>query len=179
MLINFFSRFIILIYLIGIGNLLIAQTPKDFSLDLCASTSLHTLDTTRTIVTIKWSSAATTPLATGYRYKTKSAVLWNSITLLTAADTSFIDTIPTSSEREYQVLVDTSGVVNDYIKYGNILVGRKIPATLQHGRLLVLIDSAYLNVLDTAIEQYRFDLIGDGFIPVFKYVNRTTSVTTI
>lgn len=156
-----------------------AQVPEDMALDVSATTKLHTSDTARTIVTIQWSASATTPVTSRYRYKAKNSTLWSSFVVLTASATSFIDTITTGIEREYQVLVDTSGISNDYYKWGNILVGRKVPATLQHGRLLVLIDSAYLNVLDSMLNIYKHDLIADGYIPVFKYVSNTNSVVNI
>ncbi len=162
-----------------------AQVAQDFTLDVCATTQLLTSDTTRTIVTVKWSSTSTTPYSTGYRYKVKNSLFWSSFIALGVSDTCIIDTIGTGSEREYQIIVDTSGVANDYYKYENILAGRKVPATIQHGRLLVLvdylflIDSAYLNAIDSELELYKMDLIADGFIPVIKYVNRSTNVENI
>lgn len=168
-----------LVFAAGFHGQSFAQVAQDFALDVCATTQLHTLDTTRTIVTINWRSAGSTPYSTVYRYKVKNGLFWSAVVVLGASDTSFIDTIATGTEREYQIIVDTSNIGNDYFKYGNILVGRKVPAPIQHGRLLILIDSVYLNAIDTQLAQYRMDLIADGFIPVIKYVDRSTNVRSI
>jgi len=156
-----------------------AQKAQDFSLDVCATTQLYTADTTRTIVTIKWSSTPTTPISTNYRFKAKNSLFWSAPVAMSVNDTCFTDTIATGTEREYQVIVDTSGVLFDYLKFGNILVGRKVPATIQYGRLLILIDSIYINAIDPELDRYKLDLIADGYIPVVKYVNSTSTVISV
>ena len=95
---------LILLVLLAWQQVSYAQVPEDFALNVCAKTRLHTSDTNRTIVTINWRSAGSTPFSTSYRFKTKNDLFWGAPIALAATDTFFIDTIPTGSEREYLYL---------------------------------------------------------------------------
>jgi len=160
-----------------------AQVPEDMTLNVCAKTKLYTLDTTRTVVTIFWKSSPTAALVQNYRFKGKTGLFWGATINIPLTDTFFRDTIPTGSEREYIVRKDTVTPTamnpSPLRKYGYILVGRKVPATLQYGRMLVLIDSSYIQALDSVLLRYKHDLIGDGYIPEFRFVSKTNTVANI
>jgi len=162
---------------------LYAQSPEDMTLNVCAKTELYTLDTTKTIVTVFWKSSPTAALRQNYRFKSKTSLSWSSVNNITLSDTFFTDTITTGSEREYIVRKDTVNPTaanpSPLNKYGYILVGRKVPATIEYGRMLVLIDSIYINALDSVLLRYKHDLIGDGYIPEFMYVSSTNTVVNI
>lgn len=152
-----------------------AQQPEDVTIDVCAQTRLHTFDTTRSIITISWSAFNTTPITLRYRFKDKTATNWGVWNNLATTATSFIDTIPTGTEREYQVDADTSGALFDYRKVGNILAGHKVPAEVLTGRLLLLVDSAYIGVLDSALEVFKISLWLDGYLPEVEYIDNATN----
>jgi hypothetical protein len=171
---NFFT-ILSVIALTSLSTSLCAQQPEDVTIDVCAQSRLHTFDTTRSIITVSWSSFNTTPLTLRYRFKNKTANAWGAWSNLLTSATSFIDTIPTGNEREYQVEADTSGTLFDYRKYGNVLAGHKVPAEILHGRLLLLVDSAYVGVLDSALEVFKISLWLDGYLPEVDYVDNASN----
>lgn len=154
---------------------LAGQRPEDVTIDVCASTSFVSTDSTRSAIQVSWSSFSTTPLLLRYRYKAKTSNSWSSWVNLTSTDTSFNDTITTGTEREYQVQADTSSLTNNYLHYGNILAGHAVPVNEELGRILILVDSAYIGVLDSALEAFKWSLWLDGYLPEIDYIDNSTN----
>ncbi len=180
MILQSIKKSILLIGLLLIYIVAHTQLPEDMTLNVCAKTKLLASDTTRTVITIFWKNSPTSALVQNYRFKAKNNLFWSAAINITLTDTFFNDTIATGLEREYIIRKDTAAVAGNVLpKFGYILAGRKVSAFLQQGRILVLIDSVYLNALDSVLLRYKHDLASDGFIPQFQFVSRFNTVRNI
>ena len=63
--------------------------------------------------------------------------------------------------------------------FGYIVSGIRFPAQENMGGIVVIIDKTYEGFLDAEMEQLKLDLIGDGYYPVFHYVEREESVENV
>lgn len=127
-------------------------------------------------ITLLWNPKIT---ATGYTIsrKLRDETSWALLATNTSnADTTYADnTINLSTGYEYKV--NTIGGSVD--AFGYTYAAIKLPPKHAVGRLLVLIDSAYINYCAAEIKQYIEDIIKEGWRVSVKYIARTTSVQEV
>jgi len=63
--------------------------------------------------------------------------------------------------------------------YGYIYAGNKVPAVEFRGSVLIVMDSTYQKDLEPKMEQFHYDLIGDGWQVVRRSVSPEDSVTAV
>lgn len=129
------------------------------------------INETNNSITLKWNKIAT---AAGYSVsrKLRNDTGWVNLNISTTNDdTTFTDIVPNPTVGyEYQVVTRSAQITASGCVYAAI----KLPPQHYIGRLIVLIDSAYINVCQTEINQYLTDIIKDGWNYNVRYVNRTT-----
>lgn len=110
--------------------------------------------------------------------KQKSASTWNLISSMPATATFFVDSpFVSGTDMEYKIYKDSvSGSVD-----GNtyIYTGIDVPPVEYRGKIIVIIDSTFINSLVSEINLLEQDLIGDGWQVIKHYVGRTASVVNI
>lgn len=127
-------------------------------------------------ITLLWNPKTT---ATGYTIsrKLRDEVSWTLLATNTSnADTTYADNaINLSTGYEYKV----STVGGSVEALGYVYAAIKLPPQHTIGRLLVLIDSAYINYCAVEIKQYLEDIIKEGWRVSVKYISRTASVLDV
>ena len=125
---------------------------------------------------LQWNKIST---ATGYSIskKLRHDSAWTIIdTLPTANDTSYVDnTVNPTTGYEYQILTLGSGITASGCVYAAI----DMPPNHYVGRLILLIDSAYIDYSKLEINQYLIDIIKEGWNYNLRFVSRSSSVTAI
>ena len=134
------------------------------------------VDATNGTITLKWDKIST---ATGYyiQKKLRSNLTWTNVdTLFTNADTTFTDNITNQLiGYEYQIVTTGTGVVASGCVYAAI----HLPPNHYAGRLIVLIDSSYINYCSQEIQQFLMDIIKEGWTYSVQYVSRNTAVVNV
>lgn len=132
-----------------------ALVPKDFSV----LPSIVTLSDSKSAV-LSWNNDSLANTYQIYRKKLDDTI-WNFRGSALEKSNFFIDTeVQDSVIYEYKIIK----FGKDYKGYGYICTGTKIPAKEYRGRLLLLIDKTIAKQLETELERYKLDLIGDGWV---------------
>ncbi len=134
------------------------------------------VDATNGTITLRWDKISS---ASGYyiQKKLRNDPSWINIdTLFTNADTTFTDNITNSLiGYEYQIVTTGASVIASGCVYAAI----NLPPNHYSGRLIVLIDSSYINYCSLEIQQFLMDIIKEGWTYSLQYVSRTTSVFNV
>lgn len=158
-------------FLFLFANNLQAQT--SYSKILAITTTVN--PTVKTIK-LKWNII---PSATGYTVskKLRKSATWTTLdTLSTYSDTTYTDTVTnTQIGYEYQIVTTGSGVAASGCVYAAI----NLPANHYSGRIILLIDSTYINYCSAEIKQYLLDIVKEGWNYSLQFVSRATSVTGV
>lgn len=129
------------------------------------------VDATNSTITLKWDRIAS---ATGYyiQKKLRNGLTWTNVdTVFTNSDTTFTDNITNPLiGYEYQIVTTGTGILASGCVYAAI----NLPPNHYSGRLIVLIDSAYINYCSVEIRQFLLDIIKEGWTYSLSYVGRTT-----
>ncbi len=124
-------------------------------------------------IQLKWSKISS---ASGYTIarKLRNAAAWTYIdTTATNSDTSFTDIITNRSVGyEYQIITTGSGVQASGCVYAAI----DLPANHYTGRLLLLVDSSYINYCSQEIKQYVLDIIKEGWTCRLQFIDRNAPI---
>ena len=135
-----------------------------------------TVNATNGSIKLTWNKI---PSATGYTVsrKLRNSSTWTNLASLTNnSDTTYTDIIPNPLVGyEYQVVTTGTGIEASGYVYAAI----NLPANHYVGRLILLIDSAYINYCSQEINQYTQDIIKEGWSYSIQYVSRTMPVTGV
>jgi Secretion system C-terminal sorting domain len=148
-----------------------AQSPIDKVVNIKVSTQLNPAK-----ITLSWNPKLT---ATGYSIyrKLRNGVSWTLLaTKASNADTVYVDNA-ISPSIGYEYKVSTVGSSVEAIGY--VYAAINLPPNHNVGRLLVLIDSAYINYCAAEIKQYLEDIIKDGWRVSTKYIGRNTPIEAV
>ncbi len=127
-------------------------------------------------ISLKWNKI---PSATSYvvSKKLRNDTVWKNIdTTIGSNDTTFTDYI-TNKLIGYEYQIVTRGATPS--ASGSVYAAINLPANHYIGKLIVLIDSAYINYCNQEIKEYLLDIIKEGWSYNLKYINRTTSVPNV
>jgi len=110
--------------------------------------------------------------------KTKEAQSWGAaLANVPGTLTSFTDNnVEAGKTYEYKIYKFTG--VGNPAAYSYIFTGINVPEVENRGSVLVLIDSA-LSIYDEHLKTLKYDLIGDGWKPVFRFVSRNMKVNEV
>ena len=127
-------------------------------------------------ITLSWVGNATTNQYNLYR-KLKTGTAWGTqIAVLTGTTNQYIDnTVLAGESYEYKVI--RSG--NTYSGWGYINAGMEVPETADRGKLILMIDSAFVTSLAPEIKRLQNDLEGDGWNVITHYVLNVGTVTHV
>jgi hypothetical protein len=100
---------------------------------------------------------------------------WGHGVQLSGTATSYIDTnVTLGTAYEYQVVKSAS-----YVGYGYISSGIELPPTESRGKLLLVVDNSFTEILTNELAQLQQDLIGDGWSVIRLDVSRTDTVANV
>lgn len=107
--------------------------------------------------------------------KAKLAASWGAPKVLAGSSVKYVDsTVTVGTDYEYR-FYKTGGVgANTYI-----YAGIELPVTEARGKLILLVDSTFVNSMKSELRQLQNDLVGDGWTVIRRDVNRTASVKWI
>lgn len=127
-------------------------------------------------ITLSWNKYTPVTNYSIYR-KSKVAGNWGTkIATVPATDTSWTDTdVVVGASYEYRVV--RSG--GSYVGYGYIYSGMDVRIDPSQGKIIVLVDSTLVPSLETEINQYLDDLIGEGWIPIYQVVSPLAKVSDV
>lgn len=149
-----------------------AQVPKDITVQVKT-----TVYTSQPKIRFDFSGVTNADSIKIYK-KQKSAQTWNLLNTIPATTTFFVDTpYVLGSDTEYRIYKDSvSGSVD-----GNTYVytGVEMPLVEYRGKMILIVDSTFVNSLSSEIKTLEKDLIGDGWQIATKYVSRTASVKSV
>lgn len=132
-----------------------ALVPKDF----CVLPNIITLSDSKSAI-LSWNNDSLANTYQIYRKKFDDTI-WNFRGSVFEKTNFFIDTdVQDGIIYEYKIIK----LSKDFKGYGYICTGTNIPAKEYRGRLLLLIDKTIANHLETELERYKMDLIGDGWV---------------
>ncbi len=168
-----FANSLFLIFLFS-GNSF-AQTCRDVSVELSA-----VVQNSPPKITLNWVVNSTTANCFIYR-KLKTDKLWgNYITYIPDTIKQFIDsTVVSGISYEYQIIRTDSNSLGYIYGYGYINSGIQIPATEKRGKLIMLLDSSFMNSLSFEIQRLENDLEGDGWKVIRHNVSRIATVASV
>lgn len=146
----------------------LSQNPRDYVVNVITTTTENPPS-----ISFKWE-----PFSEGNRIyifrRTSSTEAWGRPdTVLPKTATQFTDfDIVTSVNYEYQILKDEN--MMDKVTYVN--AGIKLAEVEYRGKLILLVDSSFTDVLHSELLQLENDLIGDGWEILRKDISRNASV---
>jgi len=146
-----------------------AQVPQDLTFDVRAS-----FNTSPFGIVLKWDSIPGATSIIVYR-KLLNVSNWTSVATLAATDTVITDNAVTAGTG-YEYQVKANGTL---VKYAYIYVGKNLPAVHSRGKMILLVDSAYINTLQAEIDRQVKDLIGDGWQVIRKDISRSSPVSYV
>ena len=127
-------------------------------------------------ITLRWNQY---PAATSYVIyrKAKSATSWGTLKAsVPATDSSWTDTnVQAGKAYEYRV-VRAGG---SYTAYGYVYAGIDLRIEPYEGIAIVLVDSTMANDLQTEIDQYLDDMVGEGWIPIYEKISPLMDVKDV
>ena len=111
--------------------------------------------------------------------KTTDGKGWDRLADLTGTDTSFIDSsYQMGTRKEYRV-ARTSSNYTGFDGNGYIVAGFDVPATVQLGRALVVIEDQYQKTAPNLVADYLKQIENEGYTIDTHYVNKNDSVTVV
>jgi len=139
---------------------LVAQTPRDFAIDLYAVPSNST-----PCLTLNWSIRRQGNItAQKIHRRLKGETVWVKLADLATNQTSYADaTAVPGVEYEYWMERTYTGI-SPTIAMGYLSAGVDVPMTESRGKLLLVIDSTMVAPLAPEIEQLQADLTGEGWL---------------
>ena len=149
------------------------QAQNSISKVLAITTSVNETNGT---ISLKWNKI---PSATSYviSKKLRKDSAWKNIdTAIGNSDTTFTDLV-TNKLIGYEYQIVTRGATPS--ASGCVYAAINLPANHYTGKLIVLIDSAYINYCSQEIKQYLIDIIKEGWSYNLKYISRTSSVINV
>jgi hypothetical protein len=136
------------------------------------------IQTSPPIITLKWPGDNTCDGFDIYR-KSKDATTWGTspVKHLNSTDSFWKDSaVSIGQYYEYRIYklvgVNLSGL-------GYILTGIELPEVENRGKMIFLVDNAYVNKLASEIQRLEFDLRGDGWQIIRKNIDRTMTVANV
>lgn len=158
-------------YFLYINSILFAQaTALDISVRLEASPNI-----TNDAIILKW---PVSPSATDYKIyrKDPSATSWGTVlATLAPTDSTYTDnTVVNGTQYEYRVQQTAPTIANGYI-----LSGINTKLNYNNGIIILVVDSFFLPILSSEIDQLINDYRGDGYTVKQLNVNRTNSVPSV
>lgn len=157
--------------LISLLSISFGQTTKDYAVQLTATTQASPAQ-----VTLKWPSSSTATGYTIYRKLISNTTSWgNVISSLPGTATSYIDNNVSANEAyEYQVIKNGS-----FNSHGYICVGLNSDPIHYRGKLLLLVDSTYLDSCSAEINVLMKDISRDGWSVLRKEFGQSATDVTI
>lgn len=147
------------------------QSCQDVSVELSA-----TVESDPAVIHLRWRENASATSYLIYR-KSKTASSWGStMATLPGTATSYSDsTVSKGISYEYRV----SRGADNFNGQGYINAGIEVPAIENRGRLILVVDSTYVDLLSTEIARLIKDMEGDGWTVIQYNVARDAAVTSV
>ncbi len=152
-----------------------AQVPRDFAVDLTATTSYSP-----PCITLNWTQRRQANITSQRIYRRlKGEVTWTLQATLTTTDTTYADnTAAAGLQYDYWMQRNFTGI-SPTTAMGYVSAGAGVPMTEGRGKLLLVIDNTMFTPLAPEISQLQQDLATDGWTVVTISANRSgTAVAT-
>jgi hypothetical protein len=146
-----------------------AQTPKDKVINITVTTNTNPAS-----ITLNWDTKS---YASSYQVFRK---LRNELTFTALSASLFVTSYTDNtvlSNVGYEYKVQTNSAILQGI--GFIYASVNLPAKHNVGRLIVLIDSAYINYCSIEIKQYLADIVKEGWRASVNYIGRNQTVQSV
>jgi hypothetical protein len=150
---------------------IVSQSAADMAVRLTA-----TVQTTPAQIQLSWPSNTTTTQYQVFR-KLKTATAWGTpLSALSGTVNQYLDnSVLLGTNYEYRVIRVGSG----YNGFGYINSGIELPATEYRGKLVLVVDSAFIISLSSEIARLIKDMEGDGWTVMRLNVNRNAPVDSV
>jgi len=160
----------ILILLVLLGVEAFSQSPVNQTIQLTT-----TVQKNKPSITFSWNSIAGAVSFNVYR-KLKTTIAWGpAIATLAANATGFVDSnISIGTGYEYKLRELGSDTAVTYV-----YAGIEVPVTEARGKMILLVDSTFVDSLRTELWQLQTDLIGDGWTVIRKNIGRNDTVPNV
>ncbi len=135
-----------------------------------------TPDANNTEITLDWNVYSAVSSIDIYR-KTGSSSWGTAIATLSGSTTSYTDNNVSSNQLYEYKLVGTRATTYD--AFGYITTGIEIAEITDRGLLVMIIDSKLDDSLQTEIDQYRHDLLGDGYDFLLKEFDTSSTAQAL
>jgi hypothetical protein len=163
---------IISLFLIFLFSSVQGKKPRDFVIPLTTSTTENPAS-----ISFNWGTVPGPNQFTIWR-KSKNSTDWGNIYALLPADTTgFTDNnVETGIEYEYSILkkADDLNSIRTYVN-----AGIKYREVEYRGKVILLVDSTFINDLKNELVGFERDLIGDGWDILRKDISRSASVKQV
>jgi hypothetical protein len=101
---------------------------------------------------------------------------WTELGQLSGASTSFTDNqVQSGKIYEYRII----RITGSYKAFGFVYAGHEIPLRESRGKVILLVENSYAGDLESELNQFEQDLIGDGWTVVRRQVSRHDSVPSV
>ena len=149
---------------------LLAQPSIDYSVQTWAETSISPAK-----IVVHWK-----PVNNAFGYilykKEKTGDSWGIPLATLDENTTFYEDTDVVIGKSYEYQIRKTG---SFVAYGYINAGIELPPVHYRGKMLLLVDSLFVNDLKEEISQLIKDFIGDGWQVVRHDINRDTSVASV
>ena len=160
----------ILFFLMAVSICTYSQSPINQTIQLTT-----TIQPGNPSITFSWDTVPGAVSFTVYR-KAKTATTWGTpIATLAATATGYRDNnIVIGKDYEYRFYELGSDTANTYV-----YAGIEVPVTEARGKMILLVDSTFVDSLRTQLWHLQMDLIGDGWTVIRRNVNRNATSLSV
>lgn len=154
----------------------LAQTPRDFALDLRATAA-----TSSPCITLSWSQRQQGKIASQKIYrrlKSTDGAVWELQATLATNDTSYADASAVPGV-EYEYWMQHALTISPSPAVGYLSAGVDVPMSESRGILLLVVDSTMALPLAEEIAQLQQDLAGDGWTVQTLSADRTHTAAAV
>gem|GEM_PF-898860 len=173
-----FTRLVLILTLLTFSGGLKAQAIRSYVIEV--SCKARSYNSSQSILDFSWPYRAPAASAQTVYRKLKGVYTWGSAyRSIGATDSTFSDTVNTGAAFEYMFEKENGPFSFNYPVYGFVYAAHKLPATINRGKILLLLDSTHEAFLGAALRTYRNDLTGDGWTTELKRFSPATTVAQI
>jgi len=149
-----------------------AQLSSDYSISIDV-----TIQDDPPQITLDWINDINATAYDVFRKGLQSTTWGAAVATLPGTASQYIDnTVEADTAYEYKIYKTASNSVS---AYGYVYAGIKNPVNHYNGRILVLIDSLFIDSVATELWQFQKDLASDGWDVTSMYFSRTDSVASV
>lgn len=109
--------------------------------------------------------------------KAPDATNWTEVANLPGSESSFIDSnVSAGAAHEYRVMKSST---RGFDAFGYILAGIEAPLVENRGKIILIVDATYADLLASELARLQQDLVGDGWTVIRRNVLRSGTVSSV